>query len=375
MYAPIYLPQTKDRSTTVVEHAIIDAEGPYHVDGRYVANEGDARQERRRLAERRVREAERRQSYQECARGACDGTARFRLSTWVTARERQQVDAAALDCMRTAHRETLSDLGSDLARGNADGILVSAARFAPENVPTLSALVDGFPAHAVVGLVGEIQDGDAVMASLLFGQAGVRVLTDIRRADGWRELRGLFDCGRQPDEFMRQALATILADIGATPGAKRNHGRNEFFRLAFSPRNTSAKELAHTLGVLPSTLMSRFFRAALPSPKQYVVFARLVWAAHLAESPAMSIAAIAARLDASSAQSFHRTVRTMMGTSAAEFRAQFDGATMLDLFRSRLVTPYLDVLRSFDPLADTQCTIRRPAKSDGNRPSEERRVA
>src|SRR5205814_2160927 len=98
MYAPIYLPQVKPASAEVaaVERAIIDAEGAYHVGGRYFANEGDARQERRRLAERRVREARRGDPYDECWAGSCDGTARFRLATWITPRERQQVDAAVL---------------------------------------------------------------------------------------------------------------------------------------------------------------------------------------------------------------------------------------------------------------------------------------
>jgi AraC-like DNA-binding protein len=109
---------------------------------------------------------------------------------------------------------------------------------------------------------------------------------------------------------------------------------------------------------VPSTLMSRFFRAELPSPKRYVAYARLVWAAHLGESPAMSIAAIADRLNASSPQSFHRTVRTLMATSAAEFRCAFNGARMLERFRAELVTPYRDTLRRFDPLADTIGVVR-----------------
>ena len=92
MYAPIYLPQPEPKSPAVAaaERAIIEAEGSFHVAGRYFANDGDARQERRRLAERRVREAQRRASYAECLRGTCDGTPRFRLSTWTTERERQR---------------------------------------------------------------------------------------------------------------------------------------------------------------------------------------------------------------------------------------------------------------------------------------------
>ena len=102
MYAPIYLPQPEPKSPAVAaaERAIIEAEGAFHVGGRYFANDGDARQERRRLAERRVREGQRRANYAECLRGTCDGTPRFRLSTWTTERERQQIDAGAVECMR-----------------------------------------------------------------------------------------------------------------------------------------------------------------------------------------------------------------------------------------------------------------------------------
>lgn len=359
MYAPIYLPQPEATSPAVAaaERAIIEDEGAFHVGGQYFANDGDARQERRRLAERRVREAQRRPAYGECLRQTCDGAARFRLSTWVTPRERQQVDAAAVECVRTVHRDTLAEIGADLATGRIDGVLVSAARIGRDSVPALSALVHGFPSQIIVGLIGDLQEKDAVSASLMLGQAGIRAVADVRTAQGWREFRNVFDCGNQPDEFIRQALAVVLCDIGQTePGT--SDGRNEFFRLVFTPRVTSAKELASRLGVLPSTLMSRFFRASLPSPKRYVAYSRLVWAAYLGESPAMSIAAIANRLNASSPQSFHRSVRTLMGMSAAQFRYSFNGASMFESFRAQLVTPHRETLRTFDPLADSLPGLR-----------------
>ena len=83
MYAPIYLPQSEANRPDVaaLERAIVEAEGPHHVGGRYFANDGDARQERRRRAERRVREATRRATYAGCVRGTCDAAPRFRIST------------------------------------------------------------------------------------------------------------------------------------------------------------------------------------------------------------------------------------------------------------------------------------------------------
>jgi len=362
MYAPIYLPPSAPRTPTIAaaERAIIEPEGLSHVDGRYFANEGDAGQERRRVAERRVREAERGAGAYGCLRGTCDAAPRFRLSTWATTRERQQIDAGAVECVRATHRDTLAEVVADFTNGSADGALISAARVTPECGSTLRALVHGFPTQIAVGLIGEVNEAQAVAAAVLFGQVGMRLVADVRTAQGWRELRNVFDCGSQPDQFIRKALAVVLRDIDGPNGA-RIEGRNEFFRIVFSPRVTSAKELAARLRVVPSTLMSRFFRAALPSPKQYVTYARLVWAAHLAESPAMSIAAIADRLNASSPQSFYRTVRIIMGVSAGQFRQSFDGARMLDAFCSRLIIPYRDTLRTFDPAAESSPTFpQRP---------------
>jgi hypothetical protein len=82
----------------------------------------------------------------------------------------------------------------------------------------------------------------------------------------------------------------------------------------------------------------------------------------------MSISAIAARLNASSPQSFHRTVRTLMGMSAATFRREFDGPRALDYYCARLVRPYRDALSRFDPVHDLQRRMprRRPSVTTNN---------
>ena len=62
MYAPIFLPPVPKPSPEVLaaERAILAAEGPSHVDGRYFARPGDADRQRRLVAECRVQEAARR---------------------------------------------------------------------------------------------------------------------------------------------------------------------------------------------------------------------------------------------------------------------------------------------------------------------------
>ncbi len=60
MYAPVFLSiQPASEAVQTAERAILRAEGPYHVAGRYFASEANARQERRREAERFVRTAAR----------------------------------------------------------------------------------------------------------------------------------------------------------------------------------------------------------------------------------------------------------------------------------------------------------------------------
>jgi AraC-like DNA-binding protein len=352
MYSPSYLPEAVTTlPAAVVETHERDAARDVHVlDFRYAKRRRLARSATLRITSNRIKEVSR-ATYETCARGTCDGAPRVRLSTCLAVRERTLVDAGAIECVRTVHRDTLAQVAIDLASGATDGVLVSAAFVGREDVPALRALVHGFPSRTIVGLIGEAESNRAVLASLLFGQAGIRSVADVRTPQGWREFRSMLDCSNQPDEFIRHSIGLILREIGQDYN-NPSDDRNEFFRLVFSPRLTSAKELAAQLGVHPSTLMSRFYRAGLPAPKKYVAFARLVWAAHLGESPAMSFAAIANRINASSPQSFHRTVRTLLSMKAGEFRSTYSGAQMLDCFVSRLVRPYCDTLRTFDPLAD-----------------------
>lgn len=284
-----------------------------------------------------------------CVRGVCDATPRFHLSTLATVRERQQIDAAAVDCVRAIHRSSLAEIAKDFADATAEGAIISTHHITTETVSSVAALVRGFPTRTVVGLIGDTTDASAIAAALLFGRAGIHDVADIRNAQGWRAFRSVFNCANEPDAFMREGLGKVLASIKS---AECSEGLTQFFRLVFSPSVTSAKEVAVKLGVVPSTLMSRFFRAGLPSPKRYVAAARLVWAAYLGESTAMSVAAIANRLSASSPQSFHRSVRTLMKMSATEFRREFTGAQMLEVFESQLITPHRAKLLRFDPLTD-----------------------
>jgi AraC-like DNA-binding protein len=117
-----------------------------------------------------------------------------------------------------------------------------------------------------------------------------------------------------------------------------------------APELRTVKRLACALRVVPSSLMSRFYRTNLPSPKTYLAHARLLHAAYLFRNGGLSIADIANRLDYSSPQSFGRHLRALLGVTAGEFRRRLPFEAALDRFRGRFVTPYRDRLLAFHPL-------------------------
>src|SRR5262249_43992441 len=145
-------------------------------------------------------------------------------------------------------------------------------------------------------------------AMLTLGSTGVRQLVDVRDADGWTELRDRLLSTRGED-IQRRALSELAIDLS---GVSADCWR--FFEALFvvPPRVSTVRQLAEALDILPSTLLSRFFRARLPTPKRYLATARLVRAARLFENPGFSVANVANHLDYSSPQSFGRHVRNLM---------------------------------------------------------------
>jgi AraC-like DNA-binding protein len=355
MYAPIFLPPAPAPSPDVlaVDRAILEREGPFYVEGCYYANQSDASTQRRRAAERQVRESTRRAEWRDrwqlhAARFA--PTTDANVSTWLTRRERQRVDAARDPRLVTVHRDDLRSVRDDLAEGRGDAAVISAALLRPVEVPGLAALVRGFPGSPVVALVSDADESQALASALLFGRAGVQSLIDCRTADGWNRLREALSAEQVPDAFMRDALATVLADIAGSTD-EVTEGCARFFAAVFAPRVASSKEIAGRLGIHATTLASRFYRAGLPSPKRFVSHARLLWAAHFAELCGASHSAIAHRVGASSPQSLGRTIRTLTGMSAGQFRRALDANGVLAWFRESLVLPHRVTLRDFDPLA------------------------
>ena len=259
--------------------------------------------------------------------------------------ERPRVDAAGEGLYRTLHRDSLDDAMHDLKTHQARAVVISVACCGGPSASKVAQLVREFPRVPAVALLTEM-DASTPRDVLYLGQSGLRTLIDVRTAGGWRELREAL-VSERGSGIERLALGQLALDLaGVPPDCWR------FFEALFSAgsRITTVRTLAGHLHVLPSTLMSRFFRARLPAPKQYLATARLVRAAHLFENPGLSVASVANVLDYSSPQSFGRHVRTMLGVTAVDFRKRYSGQMMLDHFRGELITPYLTILRVFAPL-------------------------
>jgi AraC-like DNA-binding protein len=174
----------------------------------------------------------------------------------------------------------------------------------------------------------------------------VRTLVDVREPRGWQQLRSVL-LHDQATEIHRVARARVAEDLADAP-----EGCHRFFRSLFEEGSgtRTIQELSGVLGVIPSTLMSRFVRASLPAPKFYLSMARLVCAARMFENPGLSVTLVANELDYSSPQAFGRHLRAMLRLSALEFRERYDGEGMLQHFRDELILPHLPRLRAFDPL-------------------------
>lgn len=266
------------------------------------------------------------------------------VATILTPAERMRVDAAGVGLYRSIHHESVDAAIRDVREARADAVVLSVSYCERNSSERVAAMVREFPRVPTLALLSEL--GPRTPHTLLsLGTSGVQRLIDVRESSGWRVLRSALSdgCG---NAGQRLALRLLARDLeGASPDCWR------FFEALFlsPPHICTVRRLARTLGVLPSTLMSRFFRARLPAPKRYLAMARLVRAAHLFENNGFSVANVANHLEYSSPQSFGRHVRSMLRITANQFRDRYDGAGMLERFRQDLVLPHLRILRVLHP--------------------------
>ncbi|MGH7529897.1 MAG: helix-turn-helix transcriptional regulator, partial [Gemmatimonadales bacterium] len=210
-------------------------------------------------------------------------------------------------------------------------------------LPVVARFVREFPAIPAVALVSR-HDSKSTETLLRLGATGVRSAVDCTEPEGWRRLRDLVAHPASP------VAVRILARLDRALGDASPESRLFFETIArLAPALNTVRGLARHLRVRPNTLMSRFHRAALPSPKSYLAGMRLLHAAYLFQNPGLSVTDVAYRMDYSSPQSFGRHLRAVLGVTATEFRRRFSFDVALARYVDLLVTPYREVLRAFHP--------------------------
>lgn len=268
------------------------------------------------------------------------------VTTVLTPAERLRVDAAGQGLYHSIHRDSVQDVARDVRESRANAVVVSVKVCERGMAEPLTEMVREFPRVPTLALLSELSPRTP-QTLLLLGTSGVRRLIDVRESGGWSQLRSAV-CDECGNTIQRYALGKLAHDLS---GASDDCWR--FFQSLFlsTPDVCTIRRLADRLDVMSSTLMSRFFRARLPSPKRYLAMARLVRAAHLFENRGFSVANVANHLQYSSPQSFARHVRALLNVTAMEFRERFDSVAMVERFRRDLIHPHVDKLRRIRPLA------------------------
>jgi AraC-like DNA-binding protein len=258
--------------------------------------------------------------------------------------ERTRVEAAGTGWFNLLPGESLPDAIRAVRERPVDAVLVSVHQCREGQLDAVGRLVKGFPGIPTVALVSR-HDAVGSETLLQLGATGVRQVVDVTGPDGWQRLRQIL--GQPASRDVARIQGPILAELGDAPPDTRL-----FFEVLvrLAPDISTARQLAADLGIRSTTLVSRFCRAELPSPKSYLAAMRLVHAALFFERPGYTLADVAYRLDYSSPQSFGRHVRALLGITSSELRRRFPFPIALERFLELMIRPYRDVLVRFRPL-------------------------
>ena len=259
--------------------------------------------------------------------------------------ERQRFEAVGDGCFVSLHAESCREVLTAARRRRVDAVVLSVHRCGGEELPTVARLVREFPAIPAVALVSR-HDHHSTETLLRLGASGVRAAVDCTEPGGWRRLRELVGHPASP------VAARILQRVIPSLGDEISDDTRLFFEalVRLAPAIRTVRGLARHVRLPASTLMSRFLRAQLPSPKTYLAAMRLVYSAYLFRNPGLSVADVAYRLDFSSPQSFSRHLKAMLGVTAGEYRRRFPFDVALARYVDLLITPYRETFRAFRPL-------------------------
>lgn len=258
--------------------------------------------------------------------------------------ERASLDAASTGCFAVLHRSTVPEAVRAVRERAVDAVVLSVRHCASERSDAFDQLVRGFPEVPTVALVTR-HDATASETLLRLGATGIREVIDVTAVGGWNRLRRLV--AEPTTRGAARILAPVLQLLPDLPADARVY-LELMVRLA--PETAAVRSLAERCHIKPSTMMSRFSRAGLPSPKTYLSAFRLLYAAQYFESGGRSVSDVAYRLDCSSPQSFGRSLRAMLGITPGEFRRRFPFPVAMERFLSQFIVPYAATWRRFHPL-------------------------
>src|SRR5438552_17365963 len=195
--------------------------------------------------------------------------------------ERPRIDAAGDGCFDTLHADSRRVPLNVERRRPVDAMVISVHRWDGEALPGVARFVREFPAIPAVALVSR-HDREATETLLRLGATGVRSAVDCTEPDGWRRLRDIV--GHPASPVAGRILAPLIPALGdPSPPEETRLFFEAVARLA--PALSTVRGLARHLRVRPSTLMSRFHRAGIPSPKSYLSGMRLLHASFLFQNP------------------------------------------------------------------------------------------
>lgn len=266
------------------------------------------------------------------------------IAAVLTQNERPRVDAAGTGLFSVVHRDSVREAIRVVRERPVDAVLVSVHHHAPDHADAVRQLVRHFPGLPTVALLSA-HDASSPEALLRLGASGIREVVDVSQPAGWSHLRQAIT--RPASRAVARIQGAVLGELAEAPADARLF-LETLIRLA--PELATVRRLARLLHVCPSTLMSRFARQGLPSPKNYLATVRLLHASWLFETQGLSVADVAYRLEYSSPQSFGRHLRTMLGLTSSEFRSRFPFAAALDRFLDLMIRPYVPEWLRFHPL-------------------------
>lgn len=260
--------------------------------------------------------------------------------TLVTDATRQRMEAGIAANERLVHATSVSDALARVETTRASVVLISPNALQREEASRVGRLLVAMT--RVVAVLDEELEDPSLLLEL--GARGLREAVNLRECKGWNGLRQILQDGADP---VASRIGTVVFPPleGAAPGARRFFAH--LVRLARTTR--TVRLLSGQLGIEPSTLTSRFHRAALPSPKLLLCSIRLLFAKALLEEPRRSVSSVANELGYSSPQAFGRHVRLTLRVSIGEMRRNVTFADLAGHLVEHLIVRHLPTYRRFDP--------------------------